>query len=186
MPVPGTTYRQIGVKLWGQGAYEREALDGGATKYSRLFRAEPGDIIVNKIWARNGSVAVVPEALSGCYGSSEFPMFAPQRERLDSRWVHWLTKTPAFWNKCDEKSQGTSGKNRIRPDQFLTIEIPLPPLEEQQRIVARIEEIATEIRKGSNLRCEATREAEVLISCFTASLLDNVGWELKPLDEVLC
>jgi type I restriction enzyme S subunit len=64
--VPGTAYRQIGVKLWGEGAYEREPMDGGATKYAQLFRAEAGDVIVNKIWARNGSVAVVPDALAGC------------------------------------------------------------------------------------------------------------------------
>jgi type I restriction enzyme S subunit len=28
-PIPGKTYRQIGVKLWGEGAYEREPIDGG-------------------------------------------------------------------------------------------------------------------------------------------------------------
>jgi hypothetical protein len=32
-PVPGTTYRQIGVKLWGEGAYEREPMDGGEIFY---------------------------------------------------------------------------------------------------------------------------------------------------------
>jgi len=127
-PIAGTTYRQIGVKLWGEGAYEREPMDGSATKYSQLFRAEAEDVIVNKIWARNGSVAVVPQKLAGCYGSGEFPMFAPKRDRLDSKWIHWLTKTRGFWAQCDQKSQGTSGKNRIKPEQFLRVEIPLPPL----------------------------------------------------------
>ncbi|MGH8651159.1 MAG: hypothetical protein ACREYE_02775, partial [Gammaproteobacteria bacterium] len=60
-PFPGTTYRQVGVKLWGEGAYERESIDGAQTKYAQLFRTEDGDIIVNKIWARNGSVTVVSE-----------------------------------------------------------------------------------------------------------------------------
>lgn|SRR5439155_14426524 len=27
-PMPGTTYRQVGVKLWGEGAYEREPIYG--------------------------------------------------------------------------------------------------------------------------------------------------------------
>src|SRR5258708_20104851 len=132
-PMPGTTYRQIGVKLWGEGAYERETMDGAQTKYTKLFRTEAGDIIVNKIWARNGSVAVVPPALAGCYGSAEFPMFTPKPNRLDSRWMHWLMKTRYFWAQCDEKSQGTSGKNRIKPEQFLRVEIPLPSLAEQRR-----------------------------------------------------
>ena len=150
--MPGTAYRQIGVKLWGEGAYEREAIDGAATKYAQLFRADTGDVIVNKIWARNGSVAVVPGALAGCFGSGEFPMFAPIPARLEPRWIHWLTKTRSFWAQCDAKSQGTSGKNRIRPERFLEIEIPLPPLAEQRRIVARIEELAAKIEEAHALR----------------------------------
>ena len=71
----GKLYRQIGVRLWGGGAYEREAIDGSQTKYQTLSRVETDDIIVNKIWARNGSVAIVTKALAGCYGSGEFLRF---------------------------------------------------------------------------------------------------------------
>jgi type I restriction enzyme S subunit len=184
-PVPGTTYRQIGVKLWGEGAYEREPMDGSQTKYAQLFRAEEGDIIVNKIWARNGSVAVVPESLAGCFGSGEFPMFAPKSDSLDPRWIHWLTKTHRFWAQCDEKSQGTSGKNRIRPERFLDIDIPLPPLAEQQRVVARIEELAGEVHEARALRRQAVEEALALVPRATASLLDGAAWPKLPLGDIL-
>lgn len=173
-PILGKNYRQIGVKLWGVGAYEREALDGGSTKYAKLFRVEADDIIVNKIWARNGSVAVVSEALTGCYGSAEFPMFEPKRDQLEPRWIHWITKTRSFWEQCDEKSQGTSGKNRIRPERFLDIEIPLPPLSEQRRIVARIEELADQIQEAHTLRRQATEEAEAVITSVRADLFGEI------------
>ena len=154
VPVPGKPYRQVGVRLWGEGAYERELLDGGETKYKTLSRVETDDIVVNKIWARNGSVAVVPGKLAGCYVSGEFPTFKPTAEKLEPRWFHWLTKTPTFWDQCDEKSRGTSGKNRIRPERFLEIAIPLPPLPEQQRIVARIESLAAKIEEAKDLQRE--------------------------------
>ena len=93
-PAAGQPYRQIGVRLWGEGAYERETIDGSATKYAQLFRAEVGDIVVNKIWARNGSVAVVQPELAGTYGSGEFPMFELDRARVIPRWVHWITTPP--------------------------------------------------------------------------------------------
>jgi type I restriction enzyme S subunit len=181
-PIPGRIYRQIGVKLWGEGAYERGPVDGGGTRYAQLFRAEAGDIIVNKIWARNGSVAVVSKSLDGCYGSGEFPMFAPRLERLDSRWVHWLTKTPEFWAQCDEKSRGTSGKNRIRPERFLEIRIPVPTLPVQQQVVTRIEELATNLDQIRTLRKQEEEETRrMLLGAFKA-IAD--GAPRRPMKEV--
>jgi len=163
IPVAGKIYRQVGVRLWGVGAYERESIDGSQTQYKTLSRIEDGDIILNKIWARNGSVAVVPRSLAGCYVSSEFPTFVPIREKLRPSWFHWITKTKSFWGQCDEKSRGTSGKNRIRPEQFLKIEIPLPPLEEQQRIVARIEALARRVEEARGLRGKAVEKCDILL-----------------------
>ena len=108
---------------------------------------ETGDIIVNKIWARNGSVAVVNGELAGCFCSGEFPIYAPDRNRIEPRWFHWITKTSWFWYECDLKSRGTSGKNRIRPEKFLEIQIPLPSLEEQRWIAAKIDELAGKIKE---------------------------------------
>lgn len=159
-PVPGKGYRQIGVRLWGEGAYEREPLDGAETKYANLFRVEQGDIVVNKIWARHGSVAVVDECQAGAFVSSEFPVFSPIPGRLYPRWFHWMTKTSAFWEKCDARARGTSGKNRIRPEQFQEVVIPLPLFEEQRRIVDRIEMVAAKIEEARSLRRGATAMTE--------------------------
>lgn len=162
IPIPGKPYRQVGVRLWGEGAYERELLDGGETKYRTLSRVEADDIVVNKIWARNGSVAVVSNKLAGSYVSGEFPTFRPAAGKLEPRWFHWLTKTPTFWEQCDAKSRGTSGKNRIRPERFLEIEIPLPPLPEQRRIVARIESLAEKIVEAREIRARIPEETQAL------------------------
>jgi type I restriction enzyme S subunit len=181
-PILGKTYRQIGVRLWGEGAYEREPVDGGQTKYKALSRVEADDIIVNKIWARNGSVGVVSESLAGSYGSNEFPTFEPIREKLDSRWIHWLTKTKGFWAQCDEKSRGTSGKNRIRPERFLEIKIPLPSLHEQRRIVARIEELAARIEEARGLRRQAVEEAEAFWRSSLSSVFGEDGQRTVALE----
>ena len=162
VPEPGKPYRLVGVRLWGQGAYERETIDGSQTKYATLSRVEAGDIVVNKIWARNGSVSVVTDGVSGCFGSNEFPTFVPDRSMLEPRWFYWITKTRSFWDQCDEKSRGTSGQNRIRPERFMEIMIPLPPLDEQRWIVARIEELAAKIETARRLRWQTVEELHAL------------------------
>lgn len=185
VPVPGKPYRQVGVRLWGEGAYERELLDGSDTKYKTLSRVETNDILVNKIWARNGSVAVVSDKLAGCYVSGEFPTFKPIPEQLEPRWFRWITKTPTFWEQCDEKSRGTSGKNRIRPERFLEIKIPLPPIPEQRRIVARIESLAKKTEEARVLREQSVLELELFLPRASSQILDDSRWAHERLETVL-
>lgn len=175
-PTAGKTYRQIGVRLWGVGAYERESIDGSQTKYAKLFQAHAGDIVVNKIWARNGSVGVVSDSLNGTWGSAEFPMFEPDLSRLNPRWMHWITKAPWFWKACDEHAQGTSGKNRIKPNQFLGIEIPLPSLDEQKHLVSRIDTVQQQLQKAANLRLSIEHDIESLLAVRFQETLKQANW----------
>jgi type I restriction enzyme S subunit len=174
IPVGGTRYRQLGVRLWGEGAYEREAIDGSETKYGKLNRVNNGDLVVNKIWARNGSVAIVPSTLDGCYVSSEFPLYVPVGSKVDSGWLHWVTKAQPFWEQCDQRSRGTSGKNRIRPEQFLSIPVPLPPLREQRRIVRSLQELDDRVTEATGLIAAAGADCSALWrSCLRREMVNG-------------
>ncbi len=170
----GTEYRTIGVKWWGMGAYERETIDGSRTAAKTLSIVREGDLIINKIWVRHGSVAIANKEVDGCAGSGEFPTFELDLNRVEPKWIHWQTKMKSFWGKCDSLSQGTSGKNRIKPELFLTIKIPLPSLEEQRRILERVEVIANRIAKAQSLRDEADLETEK----YSASMANKIFTEL--------
>lgn len=136
-------YRQIGVKLWGEGAYERDTIKGSDTKYKYFYQVKSGDVIVNKIWARNGSIAVVTDELDGLVGSSEFPTFCIDQGKAELSWVKWLTRSEYLREKCLHLSGGTSGKKRLKPEQFLGIEVNLPTMEKQQEISSFMDKIAS-------------------------------------------
>lgn len=179
---PGERYRTLGVKWWGEGVYERETIDGAQTAAKTLSLVRADDLIINKIWVRHGSVAVVPLAIDGCAGSGEFPTFELNKERVEPRWLHWLTKTKPFWSASDQLSQGTSGKNRIRPDAFLNIEVPLPPVDEQRRILARVEAIAAKVEEAQRMRLEAAAEQASLVVAYNLSASVE---QRRQLSEVL-
>jgi type I restriction enzyme, S subunit len=165
-PTPGEIYRQLGVRLWGEGAYEREQIDGADTKYANFNWIDADDLVVNKIWARNGAVAVATPEQAGTYVSTEFPTFVLDRSAIDPRWMRLVTKWRGFWRACDEKAQGTSGKNRIKPGQFLAIEIPLPPLPEQQALVARLDALAKKTRQLEAHLDAVERDAQRLVRAY--------------------
>jgi len=181
----GTEYRTIGVKWWGMGAYERETIDGSRTAAKTLSIVREGDLIINKIWVRHGSVAIATKDVDGCAGSGEFPTFELDLNRIDPKWIHWQTKMKSFWEKCDNLSRGTSGKNRIKPELFLTINIPLPPLTEQRRIVAHIESLAARVNEAQHLREEAEVEVDALIDSILGHLLaeNNPNWAYGKIPE---
>jgi type I restriction enzyme S subunit len=172
---PGKNYRTIGVKWWGEGAYERQTIDGSATAAKSLSLVRRGDLIINKIWVRHGSTAIAGADVDGCAASGEFPTFTLDESRVTPKWLHWQTKTRGFWAKCDALSQGTSGKNRIKPELFLTIRVPLPPLTEQRRVVARIEALAAQIHEARTLRHQSVEEAAVLTGNEAARIFDSLG-----------
>lgn len=172
-PIPGRRYRQVGVRLWGEGAYERETLDGSATQYSALHRVEANDIIVNKIWARHGSVSVVEPELEGCYCSGEFPLYKPNPIELAPRWFYWITKTRWFWNACENASRGTTGKSRIRPEAFAAIEIPLPDHAEQDRLVAKLDCLTAKLEGTRTCYRQTEQEADAMLhSAFARTIED--------------
>jgi len=137
-------------------------MDGAATQYGYLNRVEPNDIIVNKIWARHGAVSVVPPELADCWCSGEFPLFTTDHSKLRPRWMFWLTKSASFWTGCDEVSRGTTSKSRLRPEQFLRVQIPLPLPDEQDRIVATLDAAAARVAEAKRLCRDIDEEADAL------------------------
>jgi type I restriction enzyme S subunit len=179
---PGKQYRTIGVKWWGEGAYERETIDGAQTAAKSLSVVKTGDLIINKIWVRHGSAALASEAVDGCAASGEFPTFTLNPARVIPRWMHWLTKTRGFWHECEQLSQGTSGKNRIKPELFQTIKIPLPAVEEQRRIVARVDAIASRVAEARATQAESERDIDRLLMAVYQKITKDAP--RKPLREV--
>ncbi|MER9841092.1 restriction endonuclease subunit S [Mesorhizobium australicum] len=179
---PTKRYRQIGVRLWGEGAYERETITGAETQYQSFTSLKTDDIIVNKIWARNGSVSVVDEELSGCYGSPEFPIYEIDKSRLLPRFFYWFTKTKMLWDQCDLQSRGTSGQNRLRPEKFLKIKIPLPPFGQQISIARQLDDIQAKLQDRLSTLEEIERDTESMLQNALFEIVD--GAEYRPLTEV--
>jgi type I restriction enzyme S subunit len=173
----GKDYRTLGVKWRGEGAYERHTFDGSRIRAEKLSVVRTGDLTFNKIWVRHGSSGIIPPEMDGCVASSDFPTFELDESKVDRSWLLYLFKTKWFWEECDLKSRGTSGKNRIRPEQFLQVEIPFPPLHEQQRIVGRIEELARRVEEARGLRREAGGETGVLLGVAVGRIFNELPRE---------
>jgi type I restriction enzyme S subunit len=149
---PDVQYRQITVKLWGKGVVLRGILTGAEISSSRQMVARQGQFILSRIDARNGSLGIVPKELDGAVVTNDFPVFNVVENKLLPAYLGWMCRTESFVEECKRASEGTTNRVRLQEDKFLAREIPLPPLAEQRRVVARIEELAAQIHEVRALR----------------------------------
>jgi type I restriction enzyme S subunit len=115
---------------------------------------------VSRIDARNGAMGLVPPTLDGALVTYDFPLFWVNSDRLIPSFLSWLSKTNNFVELCQHASEGTTNRIRLKEERFLALDIPLPPLSQQKRIVARIEELAGLINEARSLRQQVTEETE--------------------------
>jgi type I restriction enzyme S subunit len=160
---PEKTYRILGAHWYAAGLYIKLVTTGAGIQAKSLYRVEDGDFVYNRLFAWKGSFAVASKENDGCYVSNEFPCFKVKRERLDGRFLwRYLSRTSTWEEALSLSTGGTpTSRNRLKEDKFLAFKIPLPPLDEQRRIVARIEALAAKIQEARGLqggvieRCDA-------------------------------
>jgi type I restriction enzyme S subunit len=161
-PATDTEYKEITVRLWGKGVVERGRVTG-ASLTVRRYIARAGQFIASRIDARNGAMGIVPPSLEGALVTSDFPLFNLNTARIEPAFLGWLCRTPGFVELCRRASEGTTNRVRLKEDRFLALDISLPSLEEQKRLVARIGHLAAQIQEAQSIRNLAADEVDALV-----------------------
>lgn len=138
---PQTEYKQITVKMQHKGVILRGTVLGAEVGSVQL-RAKEGDFIISKIDARNGAMGIVPKSLDNAIVTNDFPLFSFSNDCLP-KYFEFVSNTDYFDQKCIQSSEGTTNRVRLKMDRFAKIEIPLPPLSEQKRMIDILEKIDT-------------------------------------------
>ena len=112
-------------------------------------KAKPGDVIMNIVGPPLGKVALVPESLPECnFNQAAVLIRAHFCTNLMNQYIRYFLLQMDEINAINTK--GTAGQENISLTQTQNMRFPLPPLAEQQRIVAKIEEAFAEIDSIKN------------------------------------
>src|SRR5207302_10466463 len=104
---------------------------------------------------------IVGDVPANTIASTNYDQFAISPE-VDPRFFWWLSHSPAFTETVRSSAVGVVIEKMVfNRDEWLTRTVRLPPLEEQRRVVARIEEVDAQIHEARALRDQATEEADL-------------------------
>ena len=166
-------YKLVTVKIHNKGVMLRREVIGSEIKSTRMFCVQSGQFILSRIDARNGAFGIIPSELDGALVTNDFPVFNIERSRMDLDFLKWMVRTHDFIDMCKRASEGTTNRVRLKEDKFLNLVVPLPPLPEQRRIVARIEELTAKIEEARGLRGEAIESAETLVDSALSQIFNR-------------
>jgi type I restriction enzyme, S subunit len=165
---PVREYRLLGVRLDGHGPFIRETIQGSQSAAKMLYRVTAGDFIYSRLFACRGAFGIVEPELDGCHVSGEFPTFRPVDDRIDIRFLrHWFRLAHTL-DRVNEDCSGSTPltRNRFKEQFFLALELPLPSIPEQRRIVTRIEELAAKVAEAQGLKEKVSDDLDRLLICM--------------------
>jgi type I restriction enzyme, S subunit len=96
------------------------------------------DVLFAKITPsmENGKAAIATELENGLgFGSTEFHVLRTT-EHLSPEYLYYFVRQPRFRERARAAFVGSAGQQRVPRDFLERVQLPLPPLTEQQRIVA--------------------------------------------------
>ncbi len=157
-------YPKLSVKLYGKGVVLDGSVDGSTLKMRQHQIAKGGQVILSEIWGKKGAIGFVPPEGEGALCTSHFFLFDVRKDKIEPKYLQAIFTANFLEEQLNTEAKGTTGYAAVRPKHLLAAKIPLPSLEEQCRIVARVEELAARIEEARGLRRKAVEEVEMLLA----------------------
>jgi type I restriction enzyme S subunit len=176
-------YKRCRVQLHAEGIVLRDTVSGAEIKTKKQQVCKAGDFLVAEIDAKVGGFGIVPDNLDGAIVSSHYFLFEVNEQKLNRRFLDFFIRTPGF--KDQVTAQGSTNYAAIRPADVLEYNVPFPPVSEQRRIVARVEELAAKINEARTLKQQAVAEADTLLGAFLSCLCRSSTWKTMTVGELV-
>jgi len=161
--IPKSYFTYVDISSVSNGTFEikepKRILGEQAPTRARK-RIQKGDIILATTRPYLRSIALISEAFDGAICSTGFCVLRPT-EKVLSEWLFYCVISDDFINQLIPLMRGANYP-AVTDNDVLSMSIPLPPLPEQRRIVARINEMMARVDEIRKLREEIMRKERLL------------------------
>lgn len=182
---PDKVYTTAGIYSYGRGLFRRATIFGAETKYKRYTRLHEGQFVYSKLFGWEGALAVVTKEFDGLHVSHEFPTFTVDQTVADLAYVRHLARWEGLHAKLRDQGTGMgSRRQRVNINRLLATTVPLPDLEEQRRIAARLDTALERFERVEKLRDHRSRLCSALSESVIGSAIESAE-SIKPISEVM-
>lgn len=183
-------YKRVTIKTNNGGISQRDIQIGVKIGTKKQFLLTSGQFLLSKIDARNGAFGVVPEELDGAIITGNFWTFDVNSSLINPHYLTLITTTPFFIQFAENASSGSTNRHYLQEKLFLDQYIPLPSLDEQNKLVRNYDAQLEEAKTIEECANDAVRKIDTFINnelgleCIVTAnnnLLDFI--EFKVIEE---
>jgi len=144
----------------------------------------PDDLIMSNV-GEPGIVFLVPDLGQPMTLGPNSILIRPNNKISTTRFLHYYFSSAKGNKQIDQISTGAAQK-KFNKTSFRELEIPLPPLPEQQRIVSILDEAFTAIAKAKANAEQNLKNAKELFESYLQGVFEKKGddWEEKTLGQL--
>jgi len=119
-------YTRPRVQLHFRGAKVRDCVVGSeiGSKVQTVIRTN--DLLLSRIDARNGAMALVPSELDNAIATNDFPVFEIRSERVLPAYLRFCLFQPSMLRVYEHLSRGSTNRRRLIVEKFLDLEVAIP------------------------------------------------------------
>lgn len=144
-----------------------------------------GDVLVSTVRPNLNGVARVPAELDGATGSTGFCVLRPDPGKLDGSYLFQWVKSSAFISDMVQKATGASYPAVSDRIVFESV-IPLPPLPEQRRIAAILDQAETlRTQRRAALALLDSLTQSLFLDMFGDPVANPYGWVIGKIGDML-
>src|SRR5690606_17440408 len=176
-------YKRVTIRTKHQGVSVRDFEIGSKIGTKKQFILKAGQFVLSKIDAMYGAFGIAPDEVDGAIITGNFWAYDYDKNIVSIEWFNHFTNSPDFYDLCRRASTGITHRKYLDEDFFLSYEVNLPDLNEQENLVVSIDSIREKI---SSLENELTHQLTLLENLNQAILQEAVQGKLvkqDPKDE---
>ena len=129
--------------------------------------------------------AIIPKEFDNQICSTGFAVLTSKGKILP-KYLLYVLFSDGTLHQCNEMMVGAHYP-ALRVDQVARIRIPLPPLEEQKRIVSRLEQLVSRVEEAKRLKKLAKEETEKIMQAALHKVFSRAeeNWERTKLGDIV-
>ncbi len=160
----GRELQLAGVLSEGRGLCDQGTIDSSRTSYQVFHRLNVGWVVMRKLTAWEGPIAVVSREFEGYVVSPEFPTFTVNTRIARVDYLRELFRVPWFHHEMRRRCKGSVLRRmRLSPVDLLSIPFAFPSLSEQANTVEKM--VA-----ANSLKDECRRRHEQAVALLRSTL----------------